>query len=81
VSETANLPSLYRAIAETVAWCRLRANLADPQDSLRTPSLRPANLSIIPDQWGVFDWASEYRRRHYNTATLRQLEAAGLLKC
>ncbi len=47
---------LRRRLAETIAWCRLRASAADPKNSLRTPALRPANLSRSADRWGNFDY-------------------------
>jgi hypothetical protein len=37
-----DLATFRRRLAETIAWCAPRGSPTDPQDSLRTPALRPA---------------------------------------
>ncbi|GDX40448.1 hypothetical protein LBMAG21_07400 [Armatimonadota bacterium] len=56
---------LRRRLAETIAWCRLHASIDNPQDCLRTPSLRPSNLRTEPNEWGYFeyDWGTLEKQR------------------
>lgn len=58
--ETHDLKCLRRRIAETIAWCRLRADFRDPAHSLRTSGLRSDNCRPEPDEWGhlLYDWGS-----------------------
>ncbi len=55
-----DLSLFRRRLAQTIAWCRPRAAISDPRNSLRTPALRPANLSSTPDRWGTpdYDWGT-----------------------
>jgi hypothetical protein len=56
MSSVPEMTALRQRLAETIAWCRLHASMADPRESLRTPALRPANLSLHSDRWDNFDY-------------------------
>jgi hypothetical protein len=56
MSSTPDPYFVLRRLAETIAWCRLHVSESDPRQSLRTPALRPANLALEADQWGIFDY-------------------------
>ena len=56
MTSIATADTLYRRLAETIAWCREKASLNDPKSCLRTPDLRPANLSLTPNKWGVLEY-------------------------
>ena len=55
-SSSVPVDKLYRRLAETIAWCCLRVSEDDPENSLRTPALCPANRSAAPNLWGSFDY-------------------------
>jgi hypothetical protein len=38
-----DIEGFHWRLAETIAWCGPRASLADPENCLRTPALRPEN--------------------------------------
>ena len=48
------LTAFRQSLAETIVWCAARATIADPERSLRTPTLEPGqfngNLSFIERQ-------------------------------
>jgi hypothetical protein len=70
LNDVVDLHEIYRRLAETVAWCGPRASLADPKDSLRTPMLRPANLSTVANQGGNHDYEWETFQQVQNTLSV-----------
>jgi hypothetical protein len=51
---------LQRRLAETIAWCTTRSNLADPENGLRSAALQPRPITGYSDEPG----APDHRRRH-----------------
>lgn len=53
-----DIDGFRRRLAETIAWCAPRASLADPENCLRTPALRPVNWSerLDPDLGFEYRW-------------------------
>ena len=75
-----NIHQIYSRLAETIAWCQFRANISDPKESLRTPVLRPANLSSIPNQWGNYDYDWDVAEQVQATVDALAYRRANLLQ-
>ncbi len=46
----------FRYLSETIPWCREHVSVHAPKECLRTPALRPSNLSIAANEAGNFDY-------------------------
>jgi hypothetical protein len=71
VCSSDDLTAFRWRLAETIAWCAGRACVADPQNSLRTPALRPPHLLKTPTELdappvkmvSLQEWAAYQRER------------------
>ena len=49
--------NLFRTrLAETIAWCTARTDVADPKNSLRSPELTPSNYSVDERGYAEYAW-------------------------
>src|SRR5438552_2513766 len=53
MNEADELLTFRHRLAETIVWCRRRAAPADPEGSLRSEELRPADAVKDDHGWGI----------------------------
>jgi hypothetical protein len=63
-----------RRLAEAIAWCAGRALRADPEHSLRTPSLQPPGIRVA-DDWLNDHWARVRRGHEHRQAFPERVQA------